>query len=157
MVALLTAIGLHLPNLAHLLEDLHLRRLSGWNIDWASSLPRGLRQLLLPFKDLHHDLLQHLLHMPQLEKVSVRMRSIDASDGDGHQLLHSDTCTWRKLQLGQLPSFRDMCRFTTWMARSLSGAFWHSPTPLSGCSVPPAQARPRQWPKPCLVQRQQTA
>ena len=148
IVALFTAIGLHLPNLSSLKIGIPSgsNLLSSWNIDWAASLPRGLKVLHLPFNDLHHDLLQHLLQMPQLEEV--RVRSIDASAGDGQQAWHSDACTWRKLQLRQLPSFQDVCRFTTWPAVSLAlldeyPAFWALGPPSPGQTQAVAKAATR--------------
>ena len=117
-VALFTAIGLHLPNITSLkirLCDDPLSRLSDLNIDWASSLPRGLQTLHLS-NGLHHELLQHLLQMPHLKEVHAL--SI-ASSADGQQALQSDACGWRKLQLLILPSFRDVCRFTKWPAAAL--------------------------------------
>ena len=119
IVALFSAIGLHLPNLTSLKISIPSgsNLLSDWNIDWAASLPRSLQILHLPSNYLHHELLQHLLQMPQLEEVEAR--SIIGASADRQQALQSDACTWRRLKLFIFPSFWDVCRFTTWPDLSL--------------------------------------
>ena len=117
------AIGRHLPNLAQLeFLDTHVPQvpmndtsygIDFAGIDWAACLPAGLTKLHLWRVNLHRSLLQQLVRMPLL--VDVQAWSLSDYKDDMSMPVQSDTCAWRKLQLGNMfPDFREVCRFSTW-------------------------------------------
>ena len=115
--AFFAALRDHLPNLTQLeVVELGGRwpsfSLASEGINWVACLPAGLTKLHLNEVNLHHSLLQHLVRMPHL--VDVQAWSLSSED-ELHMPVQSDSCAWRKLQLGcMFPDFRDVCRFSTW-------------------------------------------
>ena len=119
----------NLPNLSELeVEETHFNgpmELRVLGIDWAACLP-GLTKLHLKHVNLHHALLQNLVSMPLL--VDVAVWSLSSHDDDLRVPVQSDTCAWRKLQLGEMfPHFRDVCRFTTWPSSVKLIKTWFTP------------------------------
>ena len=119
--ACLAALRQHMPSLVVLVLDCRFVDVTWVSLDWAASLPPGLRKLYLPqHQELHHELLQHLAQMPCLIELyaaglgSFNGRSETGDGIPGHRAIQSDACAWQVLRLWHVPDFRDICRFTVW-------------------------------------------
>ena len=119
--ACFTAIGQHMPNLKELRVEMAPSTFEGlyldtavYAVDWAASLPPGLRRLCLPQARIHHELLQHLAQMHSLVELSVKSISSYVPYEPDYRTVQSEACAWQVLELCQLPDFQDILRFTVW-------------------------------------------